>query len=133
MAKAPKFPTPPVPTEHEEQAALFRWLAFVGATVCPEALLAFAIPNAAKRSMALAAMMKAEGMKAGVPDVCLPVPRHGRHGLYIEMKRRKGGKESDEQKYWRICLNGMGYRAVVCRGYDEARAVFSEYLGIKEV
>ena len=49
-------------------------------------------------------------------------------GLYIEMKRKKGGKESSEQKEWREYLISQGYKAVVCKGADEAIAAIKEYL-----
>ena len=50
-------------------------------------------------------------------------------GLAIEMKREKGGVVSDEQQAWIDGLNNSGYKAVVCRGYDEAIKTITEYLG----
>ena len=50
-------------------------------------------------------------------------------GLAIEMKREKGGVVSDEQQAWIDGLNNAGYKAVVCRGYDEAIKTITEYLG----
>jgi len=105
----------------------------IGETSHPDALMAYAIPNAAKRGPALAAIMKAEGMKAGVPDVCIPVPRNGHHGLYIEMKRSDGGAgPTEEQACWIRGLSAHGYRAEVCKGFESARRVVVDYLGIKE-
>ena len=75
--------------------------------------------------------MKAEGVSAGVPDICIPVPNKKYHGLYIEMKRQKGGRVSEKQKEWIDRLNSLGYLVVVCRGFDEAREVIEEY--IKEI
>lgn len=73
--------------------------------------------------------MRAEGMKKGVPDLCLPVARGGCHGLYIELKRTKGGKVTPEQLEWVDALTRQGYMAAVCRGWEEASDIITEYLG----
>jgi hypothetical protein len=73
------------------------------------------------------------GMKRGVPDVCLPVPRGGFHGLYVEMKRVKGGRPSPEQLWWRDKLREQGYRAEICCGWEDAVRVIREYLEMKGI
>jgi hypothetical protein len=75
---------------------------------------------------------KAEGVKVGVSDLFLPVPIINplRCGLYIEMKRLKGGVESDEQETFRNDMTAAGYKAVVCHGWREARQAIVEYLGL---
>ena len=87
-----------------------------------------AIPNGGKRDIRTAAMLKAEGVKPGVPDICLPVPRGGKHGLYIELKRRKGGTVSEAQQAWIRALCGQGYACTVCHGWDAARDEIMGYL-----
>lgn len=68
------------------------------------------------------------GIKPGVPDICLPVQR-GKYGaLWIELKRRKGGTVSENQRAWLEKLSEYGHKAVVCKGWDEARAAIEEYL-----
>jgi len=42
--------------------------------------------------------IKAEGVKAGVPDIFLPVSVGIWSGLFVEMKRTKGGRLTDEQR-----------------------------------
>ena len=74
------------PTEHEEQVALFQWAAANEAQYPSLAMLA-AIPNGGYRPMTTAAMLKAEGVKAGYPDILLDVARGPYHGLRIELKR----------------------------------------------
>jgi hypothetical protein len=86
------------------------------------------VPNGGSRGPAEAGRFKAMGVKAGVPDVFLDVPRGGFHGLRIEMKRRKGGRVSDDQADWLDYYNANGYRAVVCYGWDEARMEIEDYL-----
>ena len=75
-----------------------------------------------------AAHLKAQGVKPGVPDICLPVPRGKFTALYIEMKRRKHAEISEAQRGWIEALNRVGNRAVVCYGWDEAREALIEYL-----
>ena len=118
--------TQPKISEHDHQANLFSWAALTRVKY-PELALLYAIPNAAKRSMKLAAIMKAEGLKSGVPDVCLPVARQGFNALYIEMKSEKG-KLKASQEVWLKMLNQAGNKAVVCRSFDEAKAAIEEYL-----
>ena len=86
--------TPPtVPLEDAEQRVIFQWAAMETAA-CPELWLLYAIPNGGKRAIKTAIALKAQGVKSGVPDMCLPVARGGYHGLYIELKRQKGGTVS---------------------------------------
>nr|DAQ77407.1 MAG TPA: Cytosine specific methyltransferase [Caudoviricetes sp.] len=75
-----------------------------------------------------AARMKAAGVKAGVPDMFLPVARGGSHGLYIELKRIKGGRVSAEQLAWMEELTREGYTCAVCHGWEEARETILNYL-----
>ncbi len=121
----------PVATESVEQQCLFRWAA-VSAAAHPELRLMFHIPNGGSRSRAEAGRFKAEGVKAGVPDICLPVPRGGYHGLFIELKRTQGGEVSPEQTAWLDALRAQGYRAEVCKGWEPAVRVIEEYLKQKE-
>lgn len=114
-------------TEHEEQVALMR-LVEMHKGRWPELGMLYAIPNGGDRHPAVAAKMKAEGVKKGVPDLCLCLPRGGYHGLFIELKRQKGGQVSAEQKAWISALRGQGYRAEVCKGAAEAWDVIREYV-----
>lgn len=91
----------------------------------------YAIPNGGHRHPATAAKLKAEGVKRGVPDLCLPVPRGGFNGLYLEMKA-DGGRPTVEQRAWIDALRELGYRAEVCVGWDAARETIKAYLEIKE-
>ena len=50
-------------------------------------------------------------------------------GLFVEMKRVKGGKVAAEQYDWMQRLTDQGYKCVVARGADEARREILAYLG----
>ena len=115
------------PTEHEEQCALFEW-----ADCClPKvSALLFAIPMGGHRHIAVAAKLKAEGVKAGVPDIFFALPRNGKHGLFIEMKRIKGGSVRREQKAMIDRLQAAGYQVEICKGFDAARNVLVNYMGM---
>lgn len=117
----------PTPTEAQEQEALFLWAERAKGKM-PELGLLFHIPNGGSRNLLEAAHLKAQGVKPGVPDICLPVPRGKFAALYIELKRRKRAEVSDYQRGWIMALNRVGNQAVVCCGWDEAREVLIEYL-----
>lgn len=111
------------PTEHLEQVTLISWYR---RTYKNELLVA--IPNGGKRHIKTALAMKQEGVSKGFPDLFLPVPNNQYYGLFIEMKRQKGGTVSKEQKAWLEYLNCVGYQAVVCKGFIEAKDVVECYL-----
>jgi hypothetical protein len=112
--------------EHQHQVALFRWAKLQCAY--PELDLLFAIPNGGHRNKATAGKLKAEGVKAGVPDLFLPVQRGGYAGLFIEMKAGRN-KPTLEQASWHLKLSHQGYRVSVCYGWEAARDLIVAYLG----
>ena len=87
----------------------------------PELKMLYHVPNGGKRNPAEAARFKAMGVKAGVPDLCLPVPMNGYAGLYIEMKYGSN-KPTAAQKEWIKNLKEYGYKVTVCYGGTEATA-----------
>ncbi|GAB2550064.1 VRR-NUC domain-containing protein [Spirosoma aerophilum] len=92
-------------------------------------LLLFAVPNAALRSVALAAMLISEGMVSGIPDLILAYPHNGKPGLYIEMKTmKKHSKPSDEQLTIHAYLRAVGYEVAMPRTFEEFQAAVIEYL-----
>jgi len=120
------------PPEADEQATLFSWAAMRTGKY-PELKLLYHVANGGLRSKSEAARFKSEGVKPGVPDICLPVARGPYHGLYIELKRQKGGKISEAQKKWLTELSLQGYLAMVAYGWKEASQIIEEYLDAKGV
>lgn len=119
------------PKEGEEQAWLFEWAAYQAGKY-PELELMHHVPNGGSRNKAEAAKLKAQGVKPGVPDISLPVARGGYHGLYIELKRRRGGRVSAEQSGWIEKLNGQGYCAKELHGWEAAAECILWYLNLGE-
>lgn len=115
--------------ESQEQQALFRWAEYAKG-LHPELGMLYHIPNGGKRDKAEAARLKLEGVKAGVPDLCLPVARGGYHGLYIELKAGKN-TATPLQRQWITALEREGYAAAVCTGWERAAATLIDYLGIR--
>lgn len=118
---------PVIPLEEIEQEHVFLW-ASMEERAYPELAMLYAIPNGGKRAIKTAVALKKQGVKRGVPDMCLPVPRGGFNGLYIELKRVKGGTVSDEQREWIAALNTQGYKAIICHGAEEAIEQIRGYL-----
>jgi hypothetical protein len=91
-------------------------------------VLIFAIPNGGQRSITEAVRLKAEGVLAGVPDLFLAKAGESSHGLFIEMKRVKGGKISAKQQSVMEVLKHEGYAVLVAYGCDEAWPYVEQYL-----
>jgi hypothetical protein len=114
--------------EHAEQVALMKWWALVHNRYnLPEQLL-FAIPNGGQRNLIVATKLKAEGVRAGIPDLFLAVPRGRFHGMFVEMKKTKGGRVPKNQQIMLETLNLCGYYSIVCHGWNEARDAITQYL-----
>ena len=74
--------------------------------------------------------MNFAGRRKGVPDLHMPIPKAGFHGLYIEMKI-PGGRVSDEQRMWIDTLKKLGHRVEVCYNSKEAKQAIADYLGLE--
>jgi len=98
-------------SEHLEQVRLVSWFRKTYPSV-----RVFAIPNGGARSGPQGASLKAEGVQAGVPDLCIP-----EWSLWIEMKRESGGIVSPVQSDWIEYLESIGHRVIVGRGFDDAK------------
>ena len=109
-------------TEDNEQRQLIQW-----AKTIPEGQFLYHIPNENAAGQKWGIRNKQLGVRSGVPDLCLPIPAGGYHGMYIEMKT-KSGTTSEQQDRWLSALNAFGYRAVVCHGWEEARDAIIGYL-----
>jgi hypothetical protein len=91
-------------------------------------------PNGGYRAKTTAKNLKAEGVKAGVSDILLPVARSCYHGLFIELKNKnKRSKATKNQKEWLEALSQQGFMTAVCHGWEQASEVIKGYLELDEV
>lgn len=121
------------PSEHQEQAAVISfWRLACKGYGLPECSL-FAIPNGAHlagdsrlRAIKMANLKKA-GLRVGIPDLFLAVPKHVFPGLFIEIKVEPN-KPSAEQAKVIANLRGASYTVRVCYSADEAIQAIKNYL-----
>ena len=114
-----------IPTEHDEQVKVIQWC---DAHHDRRISRIYSHLNGLRAPIGAAIKAKVSGGRKGIPDLFLPVPCGGFHGLYIEMKRLKGGSLTPEQKDWIKFLSDSGYKAAVCKGHKSAIEVIKEYL-----
>jgi VRR-NUC domain len=65
--------------------------------------------------------LQSMGKRKGVSDLVILLP--GARAVFIEMKKDRGSKTSDEQKAWQSEVQGLGFEAHICKGVDAAMAV----------
>lgn len=117
-------------TEAKHQAAIFKWSRQPSIrAIWPELALLHHIPNGGCRDAVEGRHLKEQGVKPGVPDLCLPVARGSYHGLYLELKNEVG-KTSPQQDWWGEQLLAQGYMWRVCHGWQTAVRVLEWYLSL---
>lgn len=112
------------PSEQQEQFVLAHWLRLKN-------IPHHHSPNGGYRNPIEAAKFKRLGTSPGFPDIFIPEPRKGHHGLFLELKRVKGGVLSESQAQWGELLIKNGYAWHEPRGAEEAINIITDYLGIK--
>lgn len=111
-----------VPLEHDEQVSVVKWLK-------KRKIDHFAVPNGGARDIREATRLKAEGVTPGVSDLIIttPPPIEGIFAVALEMKRRKGGTMSDDQKAWHAKYEKKsGWLCRVAHGAKDAIKVLTE-------
>lgn len=101
--------------ESRLQAGCVRWFRLQYPHI---AKLLIAVPNGGARNRREAAIMKGEGVTAGVADLLLLVPKAGHGALGIEMKTSVG-RQTVSQKQWQERFEAAGNKYVVCRNAEE--------------
>ena len=118
-------------SEAKHQQAVIKWSQQPSIRAqWPELALLYHIKNETTEGAARVAVDRAMGVKKGVPDLFLPVPRRHYHGLYIEMKTETG-RTSEAQDWWGEKLLEQGYMWEVCHGWQSAVRVLEWYLNLK--
>ncbi|MDD1976948.1 VRR-NUC domain-containing protein [Pseudomonas tussilaginis] len=127
LFRAKKTRAKPVDREGLEQASLMREVAV---RYPAAAKLIYHVPNGGHRHKLVALKLKEQGVKAGVPDLVLPMARGGHFGLYIEFKAKPpfDAAVSPSQDAYIQALLEQGYLAIVCRGAIDAIEAIRAYL-----
>lgn len=87
----------------------------------PQLTRIFAIHNQGHGDAIRGVKAKAEGVKAGVPDIFVPICVDHCAGLFIELKRPKQKiKDESKQDDWRQYLNSACYQSHECVGWEAA-------------
>ena len=84
-------------------------------------------PNGGKRTPFEANLFKRMGTRAGFADLFIICPKKGFHGLFIEMKTRKG-TQTDFQKQFEQQVTKEGYLYTICRSIDDFIQQVESYL-----
>lgn len=115
--------------EHYEQVRIFYHYSVVDRVIYD---LLVAIPNGGQRAKKTAADLKAEGVKAGYPDLLFDVAKGGYFGLKLELKQEeaKNARLNDNQRERLILLAGRGYYVAVAWGHKQAIAIIDRYMAL---
>lgn len=113
-----------IPTEYEECKIFVQWLRLNN---IPHSHCANESQSGSRNAMIRGAKLKAIGQSRGVFDYDVYIPIKGVTGeidcyelIKIEMKRKKGGSVSIEQKNWQDIYNKAGIMNKICKGSEEA-------------
>jgi hypothetical protein len=109
-------------SESKLQQSMVKWFRYK----YPEYTL-MAIPNGHKRNAITGAILKREGVVAGVSDLFLMKANKDFHGLWIEVKLDKG-KQSESQKEFEVKALREGYSYVICKSTDHFIEVVTNYI-----
>jgi len=99
-------------TESHEQRLLVEWLRLQGIGF-------FAVPNSARRDARNAARLKAEGMRAGVPDLIFTRRFANGQPVALELKTKKGRLSNSQREVIRE-MESEGWIVLVAFGLEDA-------------
>lgn len=127
-----------VPLEEDECKWLMEWALVQRFHGIPLERLLIRVPNGAyhgrdrRAGAVIARKLREQGMKPGVFDYILPLPiirvACFVPGLWLEMKRTRGGTVSDEQQSFMALMLNFGWRCEVARGWVEGSEIITKYL-----
>lgn len=120
-------------TEYREQVqffALVELLALRHPDAAEELLDVYSTSSGGKRDRATAGKLREAGQRPGIPDIEVLVPRHGFHGLVIELKPSDSGRPTPAQRDRLARLTVRGYHALLCHGWVQAGTSLCDYLSL---
>lgn len=114
-------------SESANQCALLKWWDMAHKQYNLPAQMLMAIPNGGQRNAITGAILKREGVRAGVFDLFLAAPRNGFSGLWLEMKWGKN-KITKEQQAFKAMIEAEQGKCVVCYDWETAKEQIEAYL-----
>lgn len=111
-------------TEYEDQCALVEYLEVLKAQ--GKIVLFTALPNNLwTKSWQQKAKQKKEGLRKGFPDLCIIIRKTDEENilLFLELKREKRSQTSPEQIQWNQELKKTKNKAIIAKGFYEAKSV----------
>ena len=115
-------------TESDLQKSIIRWSKYSGGAHS-ELKLLYAIPNGANVSGPNRIRLVAEGLKKGMPDLCLPVPRGNYGSLFLEVKTKTGTVKKEQKEIHKMLKDNRNCVRIV-RDLFEAIDVIENYLAL---
>lgn len=120
-----------VPSEHQEQRALVKWLSLhptLKNNYCKN-------NNEGKRTEAQTWHLKLLGLRPGVSDLFIAYPTSKYHGLWLEVKRNMhyppSARKSSSwllQEEWISRMKSVGYAGEFCYGFECGKKIIESYL-----
>ena len=110
-----------VPSEDREQEVFVSWV-----KLTHKDFLIFSIPNGGSRNKIEASKLKRTGLLAGIPDLIVLMPN--KQIVFIEMKKRTGGKISPIQKTIIKIIEKLGFTVLIGYGFLDIKDKFEQYL-----
>jgi hypothetical protein len=77
------------------------------------------IPNEGKRTTYYGKSLKDMGMRPGVADLFIAMPKHGYHGAWIELKSKHGGLSTNQRDFL-VDMMIKNYFATACFSIEDA-------------
>lgn len=87
----------------------------------------FHVANERKCSYITGRILKKKGVRAGVPDIIIPIASSGYHGLWIELKVKPNRLTPDQSRFIDLLI-ALGHCARVCWSATEAIELIKEYI-----
>ncbi len=115
-------------SEETEQIEFMHW-AKLQEEQYPELRWMFHVPNGGKRNRWEAVALKQMGVKSGVSDLMMLVPRGKYSGLIIEMKYGTNTLTEEQKAFLHFQMNN-GYCCVVCYSSALAKDLVRTYLAL---
>ena len=112
-----------ITSEYEEQKCVVHYLEL-------KHIKFTAIPNSTYTNIGQRVRNKQSGLRPGLPDLFMII---NNNGIFIEMKKKKGGILSKEQEEWINEINKCKcLNAYVCHGFEEAKSIIDQHLLISQ-